>query len=466
MPIEICLPGMGESIAEGTIVAWLKKPGEYVARDEAFVTVSTDKVESDLPSLEEGFVLHQTAAAGDTVLVGSVIAFFGEQGEQVDAALLAAAAAPAAPPSRSRAPQRSRSTVAPPRRAGGPSPRDSVSRNRAFRDGGDSKLFVSPVVRKLAREHDADLSAVPGTGRGGRISRRDLQAFLDAGGAGSGFVAPPGGYRPGITIPLGGFANRIVAPFEPATAERYAPQVHEGDEVVPLSGLGRAMAEHMAYTWWRAPHVSTIVEIDLAELWAWRKEQKTSFLDRTGAKLSFTACIGWVVACALVKHRDFNASLTHDGRQIRHGAVNLGIAVAKPDGGLLVPVVRNAGAMSLDEFAAALQSLVDKARNGTIKPSDLGGGTFTITNVGSNGNLASMPLINQPQVAIMATGAITKRVVVVTSGDGGDEIAIRPRMFLTLTYDHRAVDGARSGRFLKAVRGALEGWTGPTSKHA
>jgi len=292
MPKEICLPGMGESIAEGTIVAWLKKPGEYVARDEAFVTVSTDKVESDLPSLEEGFVLHQTAAVGDTVLVGSVIAFFGEEGEQVDAAMLAAAAAPATAPSQSTAPRRTkRDVAASPRGVTRPSPRDPVTRNRAFRDGGDHKLFVSPVVRKLARENDVDLSAVSGTGRGGRISRRDLQAFVDAGGAGSGFVAPPGGYRPGMAIPLGGFANRIVAPFEPATAERYAPQVHEGDEVVPLSGLGKAMAEHMAYTWWRAPHVSTIVEIDLARLWAWRKEQKSSFLQRTGAKLSFTACI-------------------------------------------------------------------------------------------------------------------------------------------------------------------------------
>ena len=456
MPIEIRLPGLGESIAEGTIVSWLKQPGEFVARDEAFVTVSTDKVETDLPSLEEGHLLVQTAAVGDVVEIGDVIAFFGEEGETVDPALLAK---PAAPKPAARTAVAAPVKAAPRRTSGVPALRDPDARNRAFRDGGDPKLFVSPVVRRLARERDVDLSAVVGSGRGGRITRRDLEAFVADGGAGSGFAEPPGGYRPGLRIPLGGFANRIVAPFEPATAERYAPQVREGDEVEALTPLGRAMAEHMAYTWWRAPHVSTIVELDLLRLATWRDAHKADFAARTGAKLSYTAVISWVIARALTEHRDFNSSLTHDGRRIRHSAVNLGVAVAKPDGGLLVPVVADAGAMSLEQFAQALQGLVDKARSGSITPADLRGGTFTITNVGSNGNLASMPLINQPQVGILATGAITKRVVVV-EGEDGDEIAIRPRMFVTLTYDHRAVDGARSGAFLRAVRTALEEWEG------
>jgi len=457
MAIEIRLPGLGESIAEGTIVAWLKQPGDYVSRDEAFVTISTDKVETDLPSLEEGFVLAHTAAAGDVVQVGDVMALFGAKGESVDASLLAGP--------RKAPPKKKASVAAPspprPRTAVAPSPRDPAERNRAFRAGGDSKLFVSPVVRRLARENDVDLSAVVGTGRAGRVSRRDIEQFIADGGAGSGFAEPPGGYRPGQSMPLGGFANRIVAPFAPATAERYAPQVYEGDEVVPLSGLGKAMAEHMAYTWWRAPHVSTIVEIDLAQLWDWRKANKERFAQATGAGLSFTVCIAWAVAQALVEHRGFNASLTHDGQQILHRAVNMGVAVAKPDGGLVVPVVRDAGGMSLVQFAQAFDALVSKSRAGTITGADLSGGTFTITNVGSNGNLVSMPLINQPQVAIMATGAITKRVVAVVDEHGDDVVAIRPRMFLTLTYDHRAVDGARSGRFLKTLRASLEGWTGP-----
>ncbi|MCO4773000.1 MAG: 2-oxo acid dehydrogenase subunit E2 [Deltaproteobacteria bacterium] len=456
MAIEIRLPGLGESIAEGTVTAWLKQPGDFVARDEAFVTISTDKVETDLPSLEEGHLLVHAAAVGDVVQIGDVIAWFGAEGETVDPSLLVKkravdkARAPAAKPSkRAATPRRSQPSS---------SPRDPVARNRAFRAGGDAKLFVSPVVRRLARQHDVDLSALQGTGRGGRVSRRDIEAFIADGGAGSGFAEPPGGYQPGQRMPLGGFANRIVAPFEPATAARYAPQVHDGDEVVPLSGLGRAMAEHMAYTWWRSPHVSTIVEIDLARLAAWRSEHKASFLEAHGAKPSYTACIGWVVAQALTEHRDFNSSLTHDGQRIRHAAVNLGVAVAKGDGGLLVPVLADAGSSTLPAFAQSLTAMVDKTRSGAIKPADLQGGTFTITNVGSNGNLASMPLINQPQVAILATGAITKRVVVVTADDGSDEIAIRPRMFMTLTYDHRAVDGARSGRFLKAIRAGLEEW--------
>lgn len=453
MATEIRLPALGESIAEATVVSWAKAPGDFVARDEIFVTMSTDKVETDLPSLEEGVLLLQLAGPGDVVAVGDVIAVFGAEGEQVDAADYA----------KKKAPKKAASAPAPvaPRRAparSGGGPRDVAARNAASRSSGDRKLFVSPVVRRLAREHDVDLSAVVGTGSGGRVTRRDLEAFVADGGAGSGFVAPPGGYQPGLRMPLGGFANRIVAPFEPATAARYEATPGPDDTVVPLSGLGKAMAEHMAYTWWRAPHVSTIVEIDLQRMWTWRADHKDTFAAEHGVRPSFTACIAWVMGRALANHPDFNASLTHDHQRVLHGSVNLGIAVARPDGGLVVPVVRDAASKTLPEFVLALDDLVKRARDNALGPKDLSGGTFTITNVGSNGNLASMPLINQPQVAIAATGAITKRVVVVEDERGADSIAIRPRMFLTLTYDHRAVDGARSGRFLAEVRAGLEGW--------
>lgn len=460
MATAIVLPGLGESIAEGTIVAWRKQPGDFVARDEVFVTVSTDKVETDLPSLDEGYLLGTAVDEGDVARIGDVIGWLGAEGEELDPAEISKAteartkaAAPAPSPARRSAPRPT--AAATPSRS---TPRDPGARNRAFRSDGDYKLFVSPVVRRLAREHDVDLSAVRGTGKGGRITRRDLEAFVADGGAGSGFAAPPGGYRPGLRIPLGGFANRIVAPFEPATAARYTVDEDAGD-VEPLSPLARAMSEHMAYTWWRAPHVSTIVEIDLLRLTTWRKEESHGFVFEHGHTPSLSACIGWVVARALADHPDFNSSLTHDHRRVRHAAVNLGLAVAKPDGGLVVPVVRDAGTMSLAAFSGALRDLVERARAGTLSAADLRGGTFTITNVGSNGNLASMPLINQPQVGIVATGAITKRVVVVEGDDGSDEIAIRPRMFVTLTYDHRAVDGARSGRFLRQVRDGLEGWS-------
>lgn len=450
MAVAIRLPGLGESISEGDIVTWHKQVGDRVDRDDVLCTVSTDKVEAEVPSLEEGTVLAIVAAEGETVEVGAVLCVLGAPGEEVPTDL-APAPKPSRAPVRPAAPK-----PVPARPASGP--RDATSRNAQFRSSGDRKLFVSPVVRKLAREHDVDLSAVVGTGAGGRVTRRDLEAFVAEGGGGSGFVAPPGGYEPGLRIPFGGFARRVVAPFDPATADRYQPRQAEGDTIEPLSTLGRAMAEHMAYTWWRAPHVSTLVEVDLDRLARWRATHKLAFADRFGAKLSYTACISWALARVLNQHRGFNSSITHDHQRITHQAVNLGVAVAKADGGLVVPVVHGAGEMDLPTFAQALQALVDRARAGRIGPADLSGGTFTVTNVGSNGNLASMPLINQPQVAILATGAIKKRVVVVTDAAGHDAMAIRPMMFLTLTYDHRANDGARSGRFLRDLRKALEQW--------
>ncbi len=452
MAIAIRLPGLGESISEGEIVSWQKQVGDRVDRDDALCTVSTDKVETEVPSLEEGTLLAIVAKPGQTIEVGAILCVLGAEGEAVPPELLVAEEAPA------RAPTRTRPAPAPRTRAVGP--RDAASRTRQFRASGDRKLFVSPVVRRLAREHDVDLSAVSGTGDGGRVSRRDLEAFIAGGGGGSGFAAPPGGYAPGQRIPFGGFARRVVAPFDPTTAERYQPQTGDGDVVEALSGMGRAMAEHMAYTWWRAPHVSTLVEVDLDRLARWRGEHKVAFAQEHGAKLSYTACISWVLARVLGSHPSFNSSITHDHQRITHGRVNLGVAVAKPDDGLVVPVIRDAGSMGLVEFAKALQAQVDAAKAGRIRAADLSGGTFTITNVGSNGNLASMPLINQPQVAILATGAVKKRVVVVTDEAGHDTMAIRPMMFLTLTYDHRANDGARSGRFLRSLRKALEQWSG------
>ena len=450
MAIAIRLPGLGESISEGEIVSWHKQVGDRVERDDPLCTVSTDKVEAEVPSLEVGTVLAIVAKPGQTVSVGGILCVLGAPGEDVPADLIAPPA-----PSRVHVVQRPIPVVA----AAPTGPRDASARTQGYRTGGDRKLFVSPVVRKLAREHDVDLSAVAGTGLGGRVSRRDLEAFVAGGGAGSGFAAPPGGYRPGQRIPFGGFAQRVVAPFDPPTADRYQPQAAAGDVTEPLSAIGRAMAEHMAYTWWRAPHVSTLVEVDLERLARWRGRHKIAFHAAFGAKLSYTACIAWALARVLRAHRSFNSSITHDHQRITHPSVDLGVAVARSDGGLVVPVVRGAGDMELPAFAAALQDLVDRARAGRIAAADLAGGTFTVTNVGSNGNLASMPLINQPQVAILAVGAVKKRVVVVTDPDGHDAMAIHPMMYLTLTYDHRANDGARSGRFLRDLRRALEQWS-------
>ncbi len=457
MAVEIRLPGMGESIAEGTIVAWLKAEGDVVARDEDLVVVSTDKVETELPSPAGGTLLKIVAAEGDTVDVGAVIAFLGEPGEVVAVPVAEAPsqAPTAAPPGAPSAPRIPTPRATPPLHR---TLSDPAARNAEVRRTGDPKLFVSPAVRRIAREQDVDLAAVTGTGRGGRVTRRDMDAFLAQGGAGTGFAAPPGGYTIGQRIPWGGFAHRTVSPFDPATPARYEPEIHEGDEVETLRRPARAMAEHMAFTWWRAPHVSTLVEIDMEKIAVRRKATQGGFIKEHGHKLSYTACIGWATALTLAEHRSFNSSLASGHRRVTHRDVNLGVAVARPDGGLVVPVIRGADRLTLTQFAAALEAKIAAARDGKLTAAELRGGTFTITNVGSNGNLASMPLINQPQVAIMAVGAIKKRVVVTTDARGHDAMAIRPMMYLTLTYDHRANDGAASGLFLRRLRKRLEQW--------
>jgi 2-oxoglutarate dehydrogenase E2 component (dihydrolipoamide succinyltransferase) len=450
MALEIRLPPLGESISEATIVRWLKEPGDRIARDEDFAVVSTDKVETVLPSPSAGVLLHRLFEVGETPSVGALIAVVGDAGEKWTPP--PAAVKPAAPaPSALRSARRGASSQAPdagqrrgrPRTGSGGAAQPG---NSAFRATLDPKLFVSPVVRRLAREHDVDLGLIAGTGRGGRISRRDIEGFISGGGGGTGFVAPEGGYTVGIRMPFGGFARRLAIPFDPETADRFAAQLGDGDRIEELSGMGRAMANHMAYTWWRAPHVSTLVEIDMSAVTKARRERR----------FSYTVYIAHALARVLPKHPGFNSSLTDDFQRIVHGGINLGIAVAKPDGGLVVPVLRDVGNMSLADVDSALRLQVERARAGTLRSEDLRGGTFTITNVGSNGNLASMPLINQPQVAIIAIGAIKKRVVVVPDAAGNDEMVIRPMMYLTLTYDHRANDGAGSGRFLKELRKRIE----------
>jgi len=451
MATEVRLPGLGESISEGTIVRWLKQPGDAVARDEDLVLVQTDKIEGELPSPQAGVLLKILAEVGSTAQVGDTIALLGEEGEapgdeppaaRADRPAVAPAPPPAAAPE--PAPRKAKSAPAP---AGDPT--DADERNQLARTTGELKLFVSPVVRRLAREHDVNLGRVVGSGQAGRITRRDIEAFIADGGAGSGFVAPPQGYVPGMKMPVGGFAARVASPFDPKIAERFAPEQFEGDSVEPLSPLGRFMAEHMAYTWWRAPHVSTLVEVDVKRLADWRRGDR---------RFSYTLLIAHGLAQVLSRHLNFNSSLTHDHRRVTHRRVNLGIAVAKPDGGLVVPVIHGADSMSLEQLAEAFRLKVERARSGSLRTEDLSGGTFTITNVGSNGNLASMPLINQPQVGILAIGAIKKRVVVITDSWGTDAMAIRPMMYMTLTYDHRANDGAASGRFLRELRKTIELW--------
>ncbi len=422
MSTEVRLPGLGESIFEGTIVHWLKKPGDVVTRDEGLALVSTDKIETEVPSPVSGVLIEHSVPEGAVVEVGALICVLDALGPSAE--LEATEADTPAPILLTDVaePAVDRSAVTEPRLQVTPDGR---------------KLFISPVVRRLARESNVNLSAVVGTGSGGRVTRGDIEAYV-----GTGYERPLQGYVPGQRIPPGGFGVRL--PFATETPGKFAPEVFEGDDVLPLSPLGQAMAEHMAWTWWRAPHVSTVVEVDMSRLIAQR------------AGRSLTLLVAHVLAQTLPDHKSFNASLTDDGRRILHKRVNLGVAVARKSGGLVVPVLHDAAGMTVEQLGSAWKDKVARARSGKLITDDVRGGTFSLTNVGSNGNLASMPLINQPQVAIVAIGAVVKRVVVVTDGSGADAMAIRPMMYVTLTYDHRANDGAASGRFLRDLRERLE----------
>lgn len=459
MTIDIRLPRLGESIAEGTIVRWNKKPGERIERDEEFVLVSTDKIETALPCPYVGTLIEILAAPGETVRVGALIARLTPDGSTTAAPGASAGPQPPIAPASTQDSGHQVPTAPTPRPATGDTSESADDRNQRFRDGHDLKLFVSPVVRRLAREGDVDLSRVQGTGAHGRVTRRDIERVVAEGGAGSGFVAPEGGFQPGQAREA--FVARGTLPFDAATAERYVATPGDGDRVEPLTGLGRAMAQHMAYTWWRSPHVSTLIEVDMRRVSEHRKAAGARFEKETGRKLSFTSYVARAVAGTLARHPNFCASLTADFRRITPSHVGLGVAVARPDGGLVVPVVPMAETLSLRGMALALEERVEKARSGRLSGADLRGGNFTITNVGSNGNLASWPLINQPQCAILATGAVQKRAVVHTDTEGADSITIRPMMYITLTYDHRVNDGAASGRFLADLRRTLEGWAEP-----
>ena len=403
MPTDVLMPQMGESIAEGTIVRWIKSVGEPVDRDEPLFEISTDKVDAEVPAPAAGVLVQIRAEAGETVPVNSVVAVIGAAGEA--AAAGEEAAAPAAAPATSPPPA---STEAPRLEAPGPAadaPTPAASRVR-----------LSPVVRRLAAEHDVDLSAVTGTGEGGRISRADVLAHVAARGQG------------------GGAGTDAVRPARPGAA---------GGRVEPMSVMRRRIAERMVESRRTSAHVHTLFEVDFSAVAAARAAHPE------GTAPGYLAYIARAVAEALAATPVVNASV--DGENVvYHERINLGIAVAL-DRGLIVPVVRDADRLAVGAIDAAVRDLAARARAKRLAPEDVEGGTFTITNPGGFGSLLGMPIINQPQVAILGVGAVEPRPAVV---DGA--VVARLRAFLTLGFDHRLIDGAVADRFLARVKTALE----------
>jgi 2-oxoglutarate dehydrogenase E2 component (dihydrolipoamide succinyltransferase) len=418
MPTNVVMPQMGESIAEGTIVRWIKKVGDPVDQDEPLFEISTDKVDAEIPSPAAGVLTDIKVREGETVAVNSVVATIGGAGDAV-VAEPARPQAPEAPAAASAGEPRER-TVA----AGGNGQRQTPAA-RSTEDLRRQKS--SPLVRRIAKEHNVDIRLIKGTGVSGRVTKHDILGFLESGATSSG---------------SGAAAARPL----PAPGPAFRPG--ENVRIEPMSVMRRKIAEHMVLSAHTSPHVYSVYEVNFARVAALREKRKAEY-EAAGAKLTFTAFIAKVLVDALRQFPFVNASL--DGNNIVYKKdINLGIAVAL-DSGLIVPVIRNADEKNLLGLARAINDLGARARSKKLSPDEVQAGTFTITNPGIFGALYGLPLINQPQVAILGVGAIEKRPVVVD-----DAIAIRPMCHLTLGYDHRLIDGADAGRFLTFVKERLE----------
>jgi pyruvate dehydrogenase E2 component (dihydrolipoamide acetyltransferase) len=416
MPTNVVMPQMGESIAEGTIVRWLKSVGEDVDRDEPLFEISTDKVDAEIPSPVSGRLAEIRVKEGETVPVNSVVAIIGAAGETI-------AAAPTANPEAAATPQAS---------ATAPPAEDDSADADVEAEGADEphRQKSSPVVRRIAREHNVDISRIQGSGINGRVTKQDILGFIES----------------GATEPVATGAAKSVPTPSPAPGPVY--QAGERVKVVPMSVMRRKIAEHMVLSAHTSPHVYSVYEVNFSRVSALREKKKAEF-EAAGAKLTVTAFIAKVIVDALRQFPDVNASI--DGHNIVYKKdINLGIAVAL-ENGLIVPVIRNADERNLLGLSRAIDDVATRARSKKLNPEEVQGGTFTITNPGIFGALYGLPLINQPQVAILGVGAIEKRAVVIE-----DAIAIRPMCHLTLGYDHRLIDGAEGGRFLAFVKERLE----------
>jgi len=405
------MPQMGESIAEGTIVRWIKKVGDVVDRDEPLFEISTDKVDAEIPSPAAGVLMDIAVKEGETVPVNSVVATIGAAGEKLDTA---PAGANGAQTSESAAPLA-------PAYAGTVAPVATV----ASEDDGDDRQKSSPLVRRIAKEHNIDIGRIQGSGIGGRVTKQDILTFIDSGAAAAPIAARPAAEHPAVPV------TRNV-----------------GDEVVPMSVMRKKIAEHMVVSKRTSAHVYSVFEVNYSRVDQIRKAKKEDY-ERSGAKLTFTSFIAKVVVDCLRKHKVINASLDGDNIIYRND-INLGIAVAL-ENGLIVPVVKGAGEKNTLGLSKAIQDIADRARAKKLNPEEVHGGTFTITNPGNFGAQFGLPIINQPQVAILGVGTIEKRPVVVD-----DAIGIRLMGFLTLGYDHRLVDGAVADQFMSDVKKGIE----------
>jgi pyruvate dehydrogenase E2 component (dihydrolipoamide acetyltransferase) len=436
MPTDVIMPQMGESVFEGTITKWLKKPGDKVQRDEPLFEISTDKVDAEIPAPASGVLQEIKAAEGATVQVNTVVGTISADGEAAAAKPAPAKAAPA-PPSKQ---------VASAKPEPSPLPVSAIPPPAADQEE-DDHLRSSPLVRKIAREHNVNLAQVSGTGLGGRITKQDIMAFVESHESGAPSLS---------SAPLARQGGEVSQPAAPASVPRPTSASIPGD-LVPMTNMRKIIAQRMIESRRTSAHVHCMFQVDLSPIVRLRNKTKASFEQRHGARLTFMPFFVRAAIIALQQFPIVNASV--EGESIRyHRGINVGIAVAL-DWGLIVPVLKNAGDLNFLGLQRGIADLGERARSKKLKPDDVDGSTFTITNPGQFGAVFGLPIINQPNAAIMGVGGITKTPLVVTDADGNDSIAIRSGVNLTLGYDHRIIDGAVADQFMAFVKKTLESWS-------
>jgi len=443
---ELKLPQMGESVAEATLTNWLKEVGDTIEMDEAIFEIATDKVDSEVPSEVDGVLVEKRFDVDDVIKVGEVVAVIQIEGE-VDT--------PVEESTEKEVEEEPVEVPAGELEAQMANVKESVSSSTP--DFSSSERFYSPLVKNIAKEENVsmdELEAITGTGKEGRVTKNDIMAYLENRSNGS-QVKEEAKPKPETKT------AKVEAPSAPKETVANKPQgskvqVGAGDEVIPLTRMGKLIAHHMIESISTSAHVQSFVEVDVTNVVNWRNKVKNAFQQREGEKLTFTPIFMEAVAMALKKYPLMNISLDGD-KVIKKKNINLGMAAALPDGNLIVPVIKNADQLNLVGMAKTVNDLADRARNNQLKPDEVKDGTYTVTNVGSFGSVFGTPIINQPQVGILALGAIRKIPSVIET-DQGEYIGIRSKMYLSHSYDHRVVNGALGGMFVKAVADYLEAW--------
>lgn len=457
---ELTMPKMGESVAEATITQWLKNEGDSIAIDESILTIATDKVDSDIPSPVAGILTKKLFNENDVIKVDQVIGL-------IETGAGGSSSAPAAVPAKAEIqmpaaavhPAIELKAEAPVAAAAVPSASQAVAQTSPAEAKSSATRFYSPLVRSMASQEavsQAELDAILGSGQDGRVTKQDLLAFIAqrASGVQSMISAPAflaTAAVPSATSSSVGSTSMAGMGFKAPT-----PTIFPGDEIREMDRMRRLIADHMVMSKHVSPHVTSFVEADVTLIVQWRERVKSAFEKREGERLTFTPIFMEAVVKAIKDFPNINVSV--DGNSIiYHKPINLGMATALPSGNLIVPVIKNADRLSLSGMTKAVNEMANLARTNSLKPDDVQGGTYTVTNVGTFGNILGTPIINQPQAAIMALGAIRKMPAVIETPEG-DVIAIRHKMFLSHSYDHRVVDGALGGMFVRRVADYLEQW--------